>query len=205
MNLKVPSWLFFVAVMIIIVMIFLWPAGQSENFTSEREQQYKRENAILKLEQSRERAAKDSILVQSKQRARKDSVIIKMLEVKNKLVIQKAKEAESRIPKEQLTPAVVEALAAKDTVIASIQTENDSLRASLYDTGKEFIAFQEADINEDRIVSQMMQQCEVRNIELMDEIERLRKRPKSLGVILRRIGEDAGFFGLGYIFGKASN
>jgi hypothetical protein len=173
---KLPWILLAVATLAIVLMIRFWPnTGPSES-QSKREDAYRNEIAILKSEKAQERAEKDSIKISSKERIRKDSIALKAQESKTRLAVQRAKEAEARIPKEELTPAVVEALAAKDTVIASVQAENDSLRASLYDTGKEFIAYQESDINEDRIEAQMFAECEARRAELLSQVERMEKK-----------------------------
>lgn len=200
------SWILLaVATLAIILMIWFWPnTGPSES-QSNREDAYRNEIAILKSDKAQERAEKDSIRTSSKERARKDSIALKVQESKTRLAVQRAKEAEARIPKEELTPAVVEALAAKDTVIASVQAENDSLRESLYDTGKEFIAYQESDINDDRIEAQMMQACEARRAELLDELERIKKKRRSLSTILKQALSHAGTYGLGYLHGKSSD
>lgn len=201
---KLPWILALILAVVVIILILTRPSGESE-VQKQREDAYRNEIAILKSEKAQERAAKDSIRVSSKERAQKDSIALKAQESKTRVAVQRAKEAEARIPKEELTPTVVEALAAKDTVIASVQAENDSLRASLYDTGKEFIAYQESDINDDRIEAQMFAQCESRNAELLDQIERMQKKRKSLGAILKQVLSHGGAYGLGYLHGKSSS
>lgn len=144
---------------------------------------------IIRSQMATVDAKQDSIFAKVADRIKRDSVTIKQKDSKIGVAERRAAAAEAKIS--QLTrdehPEVVEALAAKDTVILELKSKVDILQASLYDAGKQLTALEHLDIDENRLKARMDQECVVRTQQLKQDLEEATEKAEKVPVLKRVI------------------
>jgi hypothetical protein len=144
---------------------------------------------ILRAQEAINEARQDSIYSKATRKRKADSVFIKQQDKRIAAASMRAREAEAKIS--QITrdehPEVVAALAAKDTVIQEMQVKVDSLQSSLLTVNKQLVDLQHLDVDEDRIQSQMMQQCETRRQQMGQDLQAANKKAEKVPRLKRVI------------------
>lgn len=123
-------WYVIFALVALIILMILFEKDPSPEF---QKQAYETDIAILKADRLTERHRFDSISKKSVQRAQKDSLALIASNAEITRLKKKAKEKVALIPPQvfQDHPEVEAALVSKDSVIVSLEVQNDSLKASV--------------------------------------------------------------------------
>jgi chromosome segregation ATPase len=201
---KLPWILLAVATLAIILMIWFWPSGDSE-VLKQREEAYKNQIALLQLEKDSIKALQSKIILEVSEERKSDSV--KLAAKDSQIRVLKTRIAKSRQevqPMIDTIPTLSRFVEQQDSLIQVQDSTIAIYQQSLYDLGRQFTVL-EGTIYDSRAVEQRIQQeCESRRAELLDQIERLQKKPRSFWTRVKQALTHGGAYGLGYLHGKSS-
>ena len=190
MNLKVPSWLFVIALGVILIMFLMWPDGE---LSEAEKKQYKTAIAILEAEKAEIQSRQND-----QQKMVKDTIeaySIQLRAQKQQTAYWKEKSKERRvIVKERIEsdPDVLRFVQAQDSVIISLELENLNLeKQALFNAQvyKDLIAME---IQEDRADSLMHWQSQQRIATLEKDIRKQKR--KTVGAVVIGVTATVGAF-----------
>jgi vacuolar-type H+-ATPase subunit E/Vma4 len=181
---KLVHWVIIVLAAIIVLMLLFDKDPVDPN--KEREEQFKRENAILKIEKAEISARFDSVVQTSQHKAISDSVKLSVKEKEIKGFKRQVSQLRQQVNDQvDSLPVVKKFIALQDSVIQKQGETLDTFRLSLAFHRNVIKRLDNLHVDSERIASEMQAKCEARLQEVTEDYRKQARKAKRANRFLK--------------------